>query len=119
MSDDRKKEAIEALMEEVSDMDFPTLIKSVPDIYEFIHDIDSVEMKQVKASFLDRADKIGDKKLINSIMVSCEKKIKKEAKISEIRYNRETQAAYLDLDDRGVAKETIENFFQITPIPCT
>lgn len=113
MADDRKKEAIEALMEEVSDMDFPTLIKSVPDIYEFIHDIDSVEMKQVKASFLDRADKIGDKKLINSIMVSCEKQIKKNARSEAIRFNRELQPAFLDLDDKGLPKESISNFLNI------
>lgn len=110
---DPHKEAVDLLLQEVVDMDMGQLIKSVPDIYEYIPDLNSVELQQVKAAFLDRADKIGDKKLIRSIMVSCEKKLKKDAKISEIRYNRETQAAYLELDDRGVAKETIENFFQI------
>ena len=104
MADNRDphKEAVELLLSEVVDMDMTQLIQATPDIYQYIKDINSVELQQVKAAFLDRADKIGDKKLIRSIMVSCEKKIKKEAKISEIRYNRETQAAYLDLDDRGV-----------------
>ena len=69
---DSRKNAVDLLMEEVADMDMGQLIKSVPDIYEFIKDLDSVEIKQVKAAFLDRASKIGDKRLINSIMTSCE-----------------------------------------------
>lgn len=110
---DSRKNAVDLLMEEVADMDMGQLIKSVPDIYEFIHDLDSVEIKQVKAAFLDRASKIGDKRLINSIMTSCEKQIKKTARSETIRYNRETQAAFIELDDRGLPKESISNFLNI------
>lgn len=108
-----RKDAVEMLMEEVSDMDMGQLIKTVPDIYEFIKDIDSVEIKQVKAAFLDRADKIGDKKLISSIMSSCERQIKKNARTESIRYNRELQPAFIELDDKGLPKESIANFLNI------
>ena len=107
------KAAVESLLAEVVDMDMGTLIKSVPDIYEYIPDLSSVELQQIKAAFLDRADKIGDKKLIRSIMTSCEKKIKRETQIQDIRYNRETQAAFLDLDEKGLPKLSIQNFYQI------
>lgn len=110
---DSRKNAVDLLMEEVADMDMGQLIKSVPDIYEFIKDLDSVEIKQVKAAFLDRASKIGDKRLINSIMTSCEKQIKKHTRSETIRYNRETQAAFIELDDRGLPKESISNFLNI------
>lgn len=110
---DSRKNAVDLLMEEVADMDMGQLIKSVPDIYEFIKDLDSVEIKQVKAAFLDRASKIGDKRLINSIMTSCEKQIKKNTRSETIRYNRETQAAFIELDDRGLPKESISNFLNI------
>lgn len=110
---DSRKNAVDLLMEEVADMDMGQLIKSVPDIYEFLHDLDSVELKQVKAAFLDRASKIGDKRLINSIMTSCEKQIKKHTRSENIRYNRETQAAFIELDDRGLPKESISNFLNI------
>lgn len=110
---DSRKNAVDLLMEEVADMDMGQLIKSVPDIYEFLHDLDSVELKQVKAAFLDRASKIGDKRLINSIMTSCEKQIKKHTRSETIRYNRETQAAFIELDDRGLPKESISNFLNI------
>ena len=110
---DSRKNAVDLLMEEVAGMDMGQLIKSVPDIYEFIKDLDSVEIKQVKAAFLDRASKIGDKRLINSIMTSCEKQIKKHTRSETIRYNRETQAAFIELDDRGLPKESISNFLNI------
>lgn len=107
------KETVEALLDEVVDMDINALIRSVPDIYEFIPDLQSVELQQVKAAFLMRADELGDKKLIRSIMTSCEKKIKKQEQIETIRFNRESQIAFLEYDDKGAPKESIENFFQI------
>ena len=107
------KESVEMLLTEVEDMDMMQLIKSVPDIYDFIKDINSVEIKQVKAAFLDRASKVGDKRTIQSIMTSCERQIKNNKRIEDIRFNREMQPAYLDLDDNGAPKESIENFLNI------
>lgn len=110
---DPHKEAVDELLEEVVSMDMGQLIRSVPDIYEFLPDINSVEIQQVKAAFLDRADQVGDKKLIRSIMTSCERQIKKKARSETIRFNREVQPAFLELDDKGVPKESIDNFLQI------
>ena len=110
---DPKKEAVQVLINEVSDMDMLTLIKSVPDIYEFLKDLDSVEIKQVKAAFLDRASKIGDKKTISSIMTSCERQIKKNARSEEIRFNAKMQPAFIELDGNGLPKESINNFLNI------
>ena len=107
------KEAVETLLDEVVDMDMNTLIRSTPDIYEFIPDLHSVEIQQVKAAFLMRADELGDKKLIRSIMASCEKKIKKQEQIQTVRFNRESQVAFLEYDEKGEPKESIDNFFQI------
>ena len=107
------KMAADALIDEIDDMDMPALIKSVPDLYEYIPDLNSVELAQVKAAFLTRAEKIGDKKLIQSIMSSCEKKIKKAERSDTIRYNREVQPAFLEFTDKGAPKESINNFLQI------
>ena len=107
------KETVDALLNEVVDMDMGALIKSVPDIYEFIPDIQSVEIQQVKAAFLTRADELGDKKLIRSIMTACEKKIKKNENIEAIRYNREMLPAFLDYNERGQPAESIANFYNI------
>lgn len=107
------KEAVDALLAEVVDMDMTALIRSVPDIYEFLPDIQSVETQQVKAAFLNRADELGDKKLIRSIMTACEKKIKKNEQIQEVRYNRETLPAFLDYTERGLPADTIANYFNI------
>ena len=103
------KMAADALIDEIDDMDMPALIKSVPDLYEYIPDLNSVELAQVKAAFLTRAEKIGDKKLIQSIMSSCEKKIKKAERSDTIRYNREVQPAFLEFTDKGAPKESINN----------
>lgn len=108
-----RKEAMEALLNEVVDMDMGALIKSVPDVYQFIPDLNSVELAQVKAAFLTRAEQIGDKKLIHSIMTSCEKQIKKKEQIETIRYNREVQLPFLEYSDKGLPKDTINNFFQV------
>ena len=107
------KTAADALIDEIDDMDMPALIKSVPDLYEYIPDLNSVELAQVKAAFLTRAEKIGDKKLIQSIMSSGEKKIKKAERSDTIRYNREVQPAFLEFTDKGAPKESINNFLQI------
>ena len=107
------KEAVEALLNEVTDMDMGALIRSVPDIYESIPDVQSVEMQQIKAAFLMRAEEVGDKKLIRSIMTSCERKIKKNKEIQEIRINREMLPAYLDYNERGLPVESISNFYNI------
>lgn len=107
------KEAVESILEEVVDMDMNAMIKSVPDIYSFIHDLNSIELKQVKAAFLTRAAELGDKNLLRSIFTACEKQIKKTEAVEAIRYNRDTQPAFLDFDDKGLPKESIENFFRI------
>lgn len=108
-----QKEAVEEIITEVKDMDLNALIKAVPDIYDCVHDLQSVEMQQAKAAFLARAIELGDKKLIRSIMTACEKKIKKIEKIENVRYARETQVAFLDYNERGEPKESIENFRMI------
>ena len=110
---DPQKEAVESLLTEVVDMDMNALIRSVPDVLEFVPDIESVEYKQVRAAFLSRAAELGDRKLIRSIFVSCEKKARKLEKIETVRFNRETQIAYLDYDEKGAPKDCIENFMQI------
>ena len=110
---DPHKEAVDLLLEEVKDMDMQTIIKSVPDIYHYLPNIDSVEVKQVKAAFLTRAAEIGDKKLVQSIMTACEKDIRKQNKIETIRSNRESQIVYLDYDKSGAPEVSIQNFLNI------
>ena len=107
------KEAVDTLLKEVEDMDMNTMIRSVPDIYDYIPDLDAVELKQVKAAFLIRAAKLGDKKLIQSIMTSCEKKIRKTEQIETVRYNREVQPAFIDYDSKGMPVDSISNFLSI------
>lgn len=108
-----QKDAMEALLDEVVDMDMGALIKAVPDVYQYIPDLGSVELAQVKAAFLTRAKQIGDEKLIHSIMASCEKQIKKREQVETIRYNREVQLPFLEYSDKGIPLPTINNFFQI------
>ena len=103
--------ALDVIIEECSDADMNALIKIVPDIYQLIRD--PVELEQAKSALLIRADQIGDKKLIHSIMTSVEKKARNEKRIETIRFNRETAAAYLDLDKNGIPLDTISNFYNI------
>lgn len=105
------KDAVEVFLAEISDMDMPGLIKTVPDIYETIHD--PVQLEIAKSAFIDRASKVGDPKLISNIMRSCEKKAKHDEQLIETRLNRELSPAYIALGSRGEPLETIENFFNI------
>lgn len=104
--------ALDIVVEECKDANMTQLIKIVPDIYDLIKD--PVELEQAKSALLIKADEIGmDVKLIKSIMTSIERKAKNEKRIETIRFNRETAAAYLDLDKNGIPLDTISNFFNI------
>lgn len=107
------KEAVEQLLLDVVDMDLNTLIRSTPDMYDFIRDIESVEMKQVEAAFLTRAAELGDRQVIKQIISACRKRIKKSEQIEAVRYNRETLPAFIDYDSKGLPVESISNFFSI------
>lgn len=107
------KDIVETLLKEVADMDMMELIGSVPEIYNHIRDINSVELAQVKSAFLNRAGQIGDRSLVKSIMVKCEAKIKKNEQIETVRYNRDMLPAYIDYNERGLPVESIANFLSI------
>lgn len=107
------KVAVDELLDEVLDMDMTAMIRSVPDIYDYIPNLDAVELKQIKAAFLTRAAELGDRKLIQGIMTSCENKIKKSEEVEAIRYNRQMQTAYIDYDAKGMPLESIQNFLNI------
>ena len=109
--DNSKETALDVIIEECKDADMTALIRIVPDIYELIQD--PVALAQAKSALLIRADEIGDKKLIQSIMTSVEKQLKSEAHKKAITFNRETSAAFLDLDKNGLPCDTITNFKQI------
>ena len=103
--------AIELLTADIQTYNLNDLIKMVPDIYELV--ADPVELAQVKALFLSRASDLGDKKLIQSIMTSIEKKQKQEEKKAFRQKIVATSAAFLDLDKNGLPAETISNFYNI------
>lgn len=111
MDSSKTREAVDIVIEESADADMPALIKMVPDIYDWFRE--PVSLAQAKAALLQRADEIGDKKLIQSIMSSIEKRERNEKRIATIQFNRETSAAFLDLDKNGVPCDTISNFFNI------
>jgi hypothetical protein len=113
MPEESNKEAIQNIITEVADMNMNQIIQSVPDIFKFIPNPQSVEMKQVRAAFLSRASELGDKTLIRSIFTACEREIKKKESLETIRFNRDMQPAFLDFDEKGKPKESIENFFRI------
>lgn len=105
------QQALDNLIHDIQQMDMNGLIKSTPDLYEMLRD--PVELEQVKAMFLQRADEIGDKKLIQKIMSSIEQKRRKDQKMTEVRINRELSPAFLDLDRDGRPLDTIQNFYNI------
>ena len=111
--DDRQaqQQALSDLIQDIQQLDMNDLIKSTPDLYDLVRD--PVELEQVKAMFLQRADEIGDKKLIQKIMTSIEQKRRKDQKMTEVRINRELSPAFLDLDRDGRPLDTIQNFFNI------
>lgn len=108
---DNKETALDVIIEECRDADMNYLIKIVPDIYEMIKD--PVALTQAKSAVLQKADEIGDKKLIQSIMSSIEKKAKSDRQRADIQYRRETTAVFLDLDKNGLPCDTIKNFLNI------
>lgn len=109
--DNGKETALDVIIEECKDADMTALIRIVPDIYELIND--QVALAQAKSALLIRADEIGDKKLIQSIMTSVEKQRKSAERQRAITFNRDTSAAFLDLDKNGLPCDTITNFKQI------
>lgn len=109
--DNSKETALDVIIEECKDADMTALIKFVPDVYDLVKD--KVTLSQIKSIILTRADEIGDKKLIQSIMTSCERSKKAKEHQEAITFNRETSAAFLDLDKNGLPCDTITNFKQI------
>ena len=105
------KESVEMFLETVSDMTMTQLIKTVPDIFDLVHD--PVQLEIAKSAFLDRASRIGDPKLISNVIKTCESQIKTDERLTEARINRSLAPAYVTLGARGEPLETIENFFNI------
>ena len=105
------KNAVESLMATVSEMDMEDLIKSASDVYAIVKD--PVDLTMAKSTFLNRADQIGDKKLIQSIFTAIEKKRKKEEKIAKAQIARDSLDFYLETDPNGLPTETINNFLSI------
>ena len=105
------RSAVETLMEAVNDMDMGELIKSATDVYDIVRD--PVDLTVAKSAFLNRAEQVGDKKLIQSIFSAIEKKRAKEEKLARAQIARDEMPVYLETDPNGAPLETIKNFLEI------
>ena len=105
------KSATETLLETVDEMDMGDLIKSATDVYDIIRD--PIELTIAKSAFLNRAEQVGDKKLIQSIFSAIDKKRQKEERLARAQIARDEMPVYLETGPDGAPLETIKNFLSI------
>lgn len=98
-------------LDKLDGMDMDDLIKCAPDIYSEVKD--PVELSVMKSAFLNRAAKVGDKKLIQSIFSAIEKKRRKQQQTAMAERLREDCPVYLDTGPDGAPLDTINNFLSI------